>query len=209
MGFNTKGGSKPQYSTLNVKMSRSCNVVSFCKQQPQLLAAGLDKVRNDPCLLIWDISQSIDSYCSTPASGSQTPTAASVTPHSSSYQFPRADNNDFSKISSDIVFSGKISDVSAHRGIVDIDYICNTDRSRYNVGISNPDQFIPSSSAARYRSRYWKRRLHRQRLTVYQIAETLTRNLFNNMALLKEHHLVLGQHMQGHRCLLLGWHTNI
>ncbi|KAL1931366.1 hypothetical protein VTP01DRAFT_9508 [Rhizomucor pusillus] len=127
MGFNTKGGSKPQYSTLNVKMSRSCNVVSFCKQQPQLLAAGLDKVRNDPCLLIWDISQSIDSYCSTPASGSQTPTAASVTPHSSSYQFPRADNNDFSKISSDIVFS---------------------DRSRYNVGISNPDQFIPSSSAA-------------------------------------------------------------
>ncbi|KAG2235345.1 hypothetical protein INT48_004964 [Thamnidium elegans] len=36
--------------------------------------AGLDKVRNDPCLLVWDVSRSLDSYCNTPT-GSQTPTA--------------------------------------------------------------------------------------------------------------------------------------
>jgi hypothetical protein len=55
-------------------MSRSSNVVSFSKTHPHLLAAGLDKVRNDPCLLVWDVSRSLDSYCNTPT-GSQTPTA--------------------------------------------------------------------------------------------------------------------------------------
>jgi hypothetical protein len=63
-----------QYPSLGVKMSRSSNVVSFSKTHPHLLAAGLDKVRNDPCLLIWDVSRSLDSYCNTPT-GSQTPTA--------------------------------------------------------------------------------------------------------------------------------------
>lgn len=63
-----------QYPSLGVKMSRSSNVVSFSKTHPHLLAAGLDKVRNDPCLLVWDVSRSLDSYCNTPT-GSQTPTA--------------------------------------------------------------------------------------------------------------------------------------
>lgn len=63
-----------QYPSLGVKMSRSSNVVSFSKTHPYLLAAGLDKVRNDPCLLVWDVSRSLDSYCNTPT-GSQTPTA--------------------------------------------------------------------------------------------------------------------------------------
>ncbi|KAI8372909.1 uncharacterized protein BYT42DRAFT_578520 [Radiomyces spectabilis] len=62
-----------QYPVLGVKLSRQCNVVSFSKSHPHLLATGLEKVRNDPCLLVWDISQAIDSYCNTP-SGSQTPT---------------------------------------------------------------------------------------------------------------------------------------
>ena len=64
-----------QYPSLGVKLSRSSNVVSFSKTHPHLLAAGLDKVRNDPCLLVWDVTRSIDSYCNTPT-GSQTPTAA-------------------------------------------------------------------------------------------------------------------------------------
>ncbi|KAI8050673.1 uncharacterized protein B0P05DRAFT_563144 [Gilbertella persicaria] len=62
-----------QYPSLGVKLSRSSNVVSFSKTHPHLLAAGLDKVRNDPCLLVWDVSRSLDSYCNTPT-GSQTPT---------------------------------------------------------------------------------------------------------------------------------------
>ncbi|KAI8647874.1 WD40-repeat-containing domain protein [Parasitella parasitica] len=63
-----------QYPSLGVKLSRSSNVVSFSKTHPHLLAAGLDKVRNDPCLLVWDVTRSIDSYCNTPT-GAQTPTA--------------------------------------------------------------------------------------------------------------------------------------
>jgi len=38
----------------NPKFSRSCNVVAFCPVEPKLLVSGLDKVRNDYCLLIWD-----------------------------------------------------------------------------------------------------------------------------------------------------------
>lgn len=66
-----------QYPSLGVKLSRSSNVVSFSKTHPHLLAAGLDKVRNDPCLLVWDVSRSLDSYCNTPT-GAQTPTPFSV-----------------------------------------------------------------------------------------------------------------------------------
>lgn len=73
-----------QYPVLSVKMSRPCNVVSFSKTNPHLLAAGLDKVRNDPCLLVWDVSQAVDSYNNTPT-GSQTPTPA----HHSSQVEPR------------------------------------------------------------------------------------------------------------------------
>jgi len=35
--------------------SRACNIVAFCPVNTNLLAAGLDKVRNDPCLYIWDV----------------------------------------------------------------------------------------------------------------------------------------------------------
>ena len=55
-----------QPPTLGVKMSRPCNVVSFSQSHPHLLACGLDKVRNDPCLLVWDITQAIDGYSDTP-----------------------------------------------------------------------------------------------------------------------------------------------
>jgi hypothetical protein len=78
-----------QYPVLGVKMSRPCNVVSFSKTHPHLLAAGLDKVRNDPCLLVWDISRSLDSYSNTP-SGSQTPTSSNYTIRGQSQQESRA-----------------------------------------------------------------------------------------------------------------------
>lgn len=63
---NAKVPSK--YPSLGVKMSRTTNVVSFSKTHPHLLSVGLDKVRNEPCLFVWDVSRSMD-Y--TPA---QTPT---------------------------------------------------------------------------------------------------------------------------------------
>lgn len=34
--------------------TRACNVVAFCPTDPTLLAAGLDKVRNDFGLIVWD-----------------------------------------------------------------------------------------------------------------------------------------------------------
>lgn len=73
--MSPRGAAMRQYPVLGVKMSRPCNVVSFSKTHPHLLAAGLDKVRNDPCLLVWDVSQAVDSACHTPNThGSMTPT---------------------------------------------------------------------------------------------------------------------------------------
>jgi hypothetical protein len=39
------------------KYPRPCNVVSFNPVQPNQLAMGLDKVRNDYCTLIFDVNQ--------------------------------------------------------------------------------------------------------------------------------------------------------
>lgn len=46
-----------QYPTLPVKSSRACNVVKFSSTHPNLLAVGLDKARNESCLMVWDVSQ--------------------------------------------------------------------------------------------------------------------------------------------------------
>ena len=43
-------------SELVPRNARACNVVSFSTTDPQLLVTGLDKVRNDCSLLVWDIS---------------------------------------------------------------------------------------------------------------------------------------------------------
>jgi hypothetical protein len=45
------------YPALSVRYSRPCNVVAFSEAEPRLLATGLDKVRNDHCLAIWDVEQ--------------------------------------------------------------------------------------------------------------------------------------------------------
>jgi hypothetical protein len=41
--------------TLPVRNSRSCNTLAFCNVDPNYLAVGLDKVRGDSSLIIWDI----------------------------------------------------------------------------------------------------------------------------------------------------------
>ncbi len=41
---------------LPVRNSRSCNVITFCATDPNYLAVGLDKVRGEPSLVVWDIS---------------------------------------------------------------------------------------------------------------------------------------------------------
>ncbi|KAG0024185.1 hypothetical protein BGZ81_007802 [Podila clonocystis] len=47
------------YPSFSARHSRACNVVTFSKGSPNLLAVGLDKVRNDYCLMVWDIEQSL------------------------------------------------------------------------------------------------------------------------------------------------------
>ncbi|KAF9227102.1 WD40 repeat-like protein [Gyrodon lividus] len=45
--------------SLTVRNSRSCNALAFCQVDPNYLAVGLDKVRGDPSLIIWDVQSSI------------------------------------------------------------------------------------------------------------------------------------------------------
>ncbi|KAG9294908.1 hypothetical protein G9A89_003248 [Geosiphon pyriformis] len=53
--------SSQQPLQLNVRYLRACNVVRFCEVEPNLLATGLEKVRNDYSLLIWDLEQATNS----------------------------------------------------------------------------------------------------------------------------------------------------
>ncbi|CAG8452504.1 4949_t:CDS:10 [Funneliformis caledonium] len=48
---------QPPYAVLNSKNSKPCNEVEFSLADPRLLATGSDKVRNDYCLLIWDVER--------------------------------------------------------------------------------------------------------------------------------------------------------
>ncbi|EIW63592.1 uncharacterized protein TRAVEDRAFT_43879 [Trametes versicolor FP-101664 SS1] len=41
--------------SLPARNTRACNALAFSSEDPSYLAVGLDKVRNDPSLLIWDI----------------------------------------------------------------------------------------------------------------------------------------------------------
>ncbi|RKP10789.1 WD40-repeat-containing domain protein, partial [Thamnocephalis sphaerospora] len=53
------------YPIFGVRHSRPCNVVTFSDAEPRLLATGLDKVRNDHCLAIWDVEQARNTVTST------------------------------------------------------------------------------------------------------------------------------------------------
>lgn len=45
----------PSTVSLSMKNSRSCNSLAFCTADPNYLAVGLDKVRGDFSLVVWDI----------------------------------------------------------------------------------------------------------------------------------------------------------
>lgn len=42
-------------TSLPLRNQRSCNALAFCPVKPNVLAVGLDKVRNEPSLVIWDV----------------------------------------------------------------------------------------------------------------------------------------------------------
>ncbi|KAF7795828.1 hypothetical protein EIP86_006995, partial [Pleurotus ostreatoroseus] len=45
--------------TLSSRISRPCNALAFCSVDPNYLAVGLDKVRSDASLVIWDVNASM------------------------------------------------------------------------------------------------------------------------------------------------------
>ena len=45
--------------SLTVRNSRSCNALAFCEADPNYLAVGLDKVRGDASLTIWDVQSCV------------------------------------------------------------------------------------------------------------------------------------------------------
>ncbi|OUM59450.1 hypothetical protein PIROE2DRAFT_21237 [Piromyces sp. E2] len=53
--FSSSGNSGKIIGEFQPTHSRACNIVAFCPVNTNLLAAGLEKVRNDPCLYIWDV----------------------------------------------------------------------------------------------------------------------------------------------------------
>ena len=77
--------------SLPVRNSRPCHALAFCPVEPNFLAVGLDKVRGDCSLLIWDI-QSASTSLSIPSSQPD-PTINGNLPRASrsQYQIPRID----------------------------------------------------------------------------------------------------------------------
>ncbi|KAG2154425.1 uncharacterized protein EDB93DRAFT_1223264 [Suillus bovinus] len=59
--------------TLPVRNTRSCNALAFCNADPNYLAVGLDKVRGDSSLIIWDIQSA------TPLLSLSKPTTSNIT----------------------------------------------------------------------------------------------------------------------------------
>lgn len=47
--------------SLPVRNTRACNALAFCSEDPNYLAVGLDKVRGDSSLVIWDIQTMLPS----------------------------------------------------------------------------------------------------------------------------------------------------
>jgi len=74
--------------TLPVRNSRSCNALAFSIADPNYLAVGLDKVRGDSSLVIWDIS-TLTSSLTLPITSPNNVTLPSPRPQP---QIPRLDN---------------------------------------------------------------------------------------------------------------------
>ncbi|KAF7424357.1 hypothetical protein PC9H_009664 [Pleurotus ostreatus] len=73
--------------SLPVRNSRSCNVVTFCATDPNYLAVGLDKVRGEPSLVVWDISAASSTF----AQASPNPNFTSNVQPRPNPQLPRAE----------------------------------------------------------------------------------------------------------------------
>lgn len=54
--------------SLPVRNSRACNALAFCTADPNYLAVGLDKVRGDCSLVIWDINTTSPALSMSPSS---------------------------------------------------------------------------------------------------------------------------------------------
>lgn len=65
--------------SLTVRNSRSCNALAFCEADPNYLAVGLDKVRGDSSLTIWDVQSCIPTLSVT--SGAPFDEASVTRPH--------------------------------------------------------------------------------------------------------------------------------
>jgi hypothetical protein len=65
-------------ATIPIKLQRSCQAVSF--NSTGLLAVGLDRVRNDFCLQIWDINERLEKWDQSKP-GWQSPAAKSSEPY--------------------------------------------------------------------------------------------------------------------------------
>jgi WD repeat-containing protein mio len=78
--------------SLPVRSSRSCNALAFCPLDPNYLAVGLDKVRGDSSLVLWDISTAIPtlSFTESPDSATLLESPAVKTNRSQAL-FPRAE----------------------------------------------------------------------------------------------------------------------
>jgi hypothetical protein len=83
-------GHSISYPELPVRNARACNVVTFSDANPSLLAVGLDKVRTDYSVNIWDIEMAREMATDVLAASASPPitspvgTQSSTTPHGSS-----------------------------------------------------------------------------------------------------------------------------
>ncbi|CAL1705967.1 unnamed protein product [Somion occarium] len=73
--------------SLPVRNTRACNTLAFCSADPSYLAIGLDKVRNDASLIIWDIHTMMPSL-SVKSSSQSNGSASVIRPQP---QIPRGD----------------------------------------------------------------------------------------------------------------------
>ena len=64
---------------LPVRNSRSCNALAFCEADPNYLAVGLDKVRGDSSLTVWDVQTCIPTLSVT--NGGPSDEASVTRPH--------------------------------------------------------------------------------------------------------------------------------
>ncbi|KAI9507918.1 hypothetical protein F5148DRAFT_1276009 [Russula earlei] len=64
--------SRVGYAPLSPKVPRACTSLAFCGVTPWYLAVGLDRSRNDPSLMIWDVHSNSPTNVLTPAAPSPT-----------------------------------------------------------------------------------------------------------------------------------------